>query len=109
MSDVVAFLATVPLLEGIPAGRAGRTSPALLRRRDVPAGHVLWRQGEEALAMLLIVDGRRVGLAARCPATAGRGRAALGRGEVLGEIPLLDGGRHSADGARDRAGDRCSR
>ena len=59
--------------------------------------------------MLLIVDGR-VSVSLRLPGDrARRGRRASGRGEVLGEIPLLDGGPPLGDGARDRAGDACSR
>ena len=46
--DAVAFLATVPLLDGMPGGRAGGARPASLRRRELPAGEVLWREGDEA-------------------------------------------------------------
>ena len=45
--------------------------------------------------MLLIVDGR-VSVSLRLPGDRTVEVASLGRGEVLGEIPLLDGGRHSA-------------
>jgi CRP-like cAMP-binding protein len=94
MSDVAAFLATVPLLEGIPEAELEDLA-GVLRRRDLPEGEVLWRQGDEALAMLLIVDGR-VSASLQLPGDRTVEVGTLGRGEVLGEMPLLDGGRHSA-------------
>ena len=45
--------------------------------------------------MLLIVDGR-VSVSLRLPGDRAVEVATMGPGEVLGEIPLLDGGRHSA-------------
>ena len=95
MSDgTVAFLATVPLLEGIPEPELAELS-GVLRRRDVPAGEILWRDGDEAAGMLLIVDGQ-VSVSLRLPGDRGVEVAAMGRGEALGEVPLLDGGQHSA-------------
>lgn len=95
MSDgAVAFLATVPLLEGIPEPELAELA-RVLRRRDVPAGEILWREGDEAAAMLLIVDGQ-VSVSLRLPGDRGVEVAAMGRGEALGEVPLLDGGQHSA-------------
>jgi CRP-like cAMP-binding protein len=93
-AELVGFLAGVPLLEGIPEPELADLA-ALLRRRDLPAGEVLWRQGDEARAMVLIVDGR-VSVSLRLPGDRAVEVASMGRGEVLGEIPLLDGGRHSA-------------
>ena len=95
MSDgTVAFLATVPLLEGIPEPELAELA-GVLRRRDVPAGEILWREGDEAADMLLIVDGQ-VSVSLRLPGDRGVEVAAMGRGEALGEVPLLDGGQHSA-------------
>lgn len=95
MSDgAVAFLATVPLLEGIPEPELAELA-RVLRRRDVPAGEILWREGDEAAGMLLIVDGQ-VSVSLRLPGDRGVEVAAMGRGEALGEVPLLDGGQHSA-------------
>ena len=45
--------------------------------------------------MLLIADGR-VSVSLRLPGDRAVEVTSVGRGEVLGEIPLLDGGRHSA-------------
>jgi CRP-like cAMP-binding protein len=92
--EVVAFLATVPLLDGVPEAELANLA-GVLRRRDLPAGEVLWNQGDEAVAMLLIMGGR-VSISLHLPGERAVEVASMGRGEVLGEIPLLDGGRHSA-------------
>jgi CRP-like cAMP-binding protein len=91
--DVVRFVATVPLLAGVPEAELGDLARTL-RRREVPAGEVLWRQGEDAGEMLLIVGGR-VSVTVRLPGDGTAEVASLGPGEALGELPLLDGGRHS--------------
>ena len=93
MSDA-AFLSTVPLLDGMPEEELANLA-GVLRRREVPAGEVLWNQGQEAVAMLLIVRGR-VSISLHLPGERAVEVASMGEGEVLGEIPLLDGGRHSA-------------
>jgi CRP-like cAMP-binding protein len=93
-AETVAFLATVPLLEGIPEAELAELA-RVLRRRDAAAGEILWRQGDEVVAMLLIVDGQ-VSVSLRLPGDRALEVASVGRGEALGEIPLLDGGQHSA-------------
>jgi CRP/FNR family cyclic AMP-dependent transcriptional regulator len=93
-TDAVTFLARVPLLESIPA----ETLEALarvMRRRDVAAGEVIWHEGDEAEAMLLVLDGR-VSMSLRLPGHRVVEVSAVGAGEVLGEVPMLDGGRHPA-------------
>ena len=49
MSDTVAFLSSVPLFEGIPEAELAELAQ-VLGRREVPAGEILWRQGDEARA-----------------------------------------------------------
>jgi CRP-like cAMP-binding protein len=93
-AETVAFLATVPLLDGIPEAELAALA-RVLRRRDAAAGEILWREGDEAVAMLLIVDGQ-VSVSLRLPGDRALEVASVGRGEALGEIPLLDGGQHSA-------------
>jgi CRP-like cAMP-binding protein len=88
------FLATVPLLGGMAEAELSELA-RVARRRELPAGEVLWREGDEATAMVWIVDGR-VSVSLRLPGERTVEVTSLGRGEVLGEIPLLDGGRHSA-------------
>jgi len=92
--DAINFLATVPLLDGMPEAELAELA-RITRRRELPAGEVLWRQGDEAKAMALIVDGR-VSVSLRLPGDRTVQISTMGRGEVLGEIPLLDGGLHSA-------------
>jgi CRP-like cAMP-binding protein len=94
MSDTAAFLASVPLFEGLPEVELEELAQ-VLRRRDVPTGEVLWREGDEAVAMLVVLDGQ-VSVSLRLPGERAVEVAGVGPGEVLGEIPLLDGGRHSA-------------
>lgn len=96
MSDAatVDFLASVPLLDGLPHGDLAELAGAM-RRRELPAGTVLWREGEPARSMVLIVDGE-VSVTLHLPGDRTVEVARMARGEVLGEIPLVDGGRHTA-------------
>jgi CRP/FNR family transcriptional regulator, cyclic AMP receptor protein len=93
MSEAISFLSSAPLLADLP-GLEPAELAEVLRFRELPAGEVLWREGDEAAALQLVVDGR-VSVSLRLP----RGReaevASVGPGGVLGEIPLLDGGPHS--------------
>jgi CRP-like cAMP-binding protein len=88
------FLSTVPLLDGIEEGELEDLA-RIMRPRDAPAGTVLWREGDEATAMLLIVEGR-VSVTLSLPGDRGVELTTLGPSEMLGEIPMLDGGCHSA-------------
>jgi CRP-like cAMP-binding protein len=91
MSDraIAGFLAGVPLLEGHDAAELAELA-RVLRRRTVRAGATLWSQGDDARELLFIVEGC---LAAVLDLPGDRaleiGRA--GRGEVVGEIGLLEG------------------
>jgi CRP-like cAMP-binding protein len=93
-SATVAFLSSVPLLKGIPERELAELAD-LLRRRELGVGETLWHEGEEAAGMVLIVDGR-VSLSVRLPGERTVEFTSAGAGEVLGEVPLLDGGQHSA-------------
>lgn len=95
MSDceTVDFLAAVPLLEG--QDKADLVELArVLRRRTVPVGEILWRQGDDARELMFVVDGV-VSASLHVPGdrTVEIGRA--GPGEVVGEIGLLDGEGHT--------------
>src|SRR3954453_19552501 len=86
----VAFLSRVPLLDGIPDAELSELAGAM-RRRLVPSGEVLWRGGDSATEMLWVVEGSvTVGLP--LPGERAVQIASLGPGEVLGEVPMLDGG-----------------
>jgi CRP-like cAMP-binding protein len=93
-SSAVPFLARVPLLEGIPEPELEELA-RVMRRRDLPAGEVLWRQGQEAVAMVVVVEGE-VAVSLHLPGDRTVEVARVGRGEVLGEVPLVDGGHHTA-------------
>src|SRR3954452_24428376 len=95
MSDreTVDFLAGVPLLAG--RGEADLVELArLVRRRTVPEGQYLWRQGDRARELVIIVDG----VISKLLDLSGDRTAELGRSgprDVVGEIGLLDGQGHA--------------
>jgi CRP/FNR family cyclic AMP-dependent transcriptional regulator len=95
MSDreTVDFLAAVPLLEGQDEADLVELA-RVLRRRTVPVGEILWRQGGDARELMFVVDGV-VSASLHVPGdrTVEIGRA--GPGEVVGEIGLLDGEGHT--------------
>jgi CRP/FNR family transcriptional regulator, cyclic AMP receptor protein len=91
MSDraIVDFLATVPLLEGQDETDLVELA-RLMRRRNVPEGAILWRQGDDPRELVLIVDGAvSSSLRVSGDRTVEIGRA--GPGDVVGEMGLLDG------------------
>lgn len=92
--------ATLELLAALPilAGLADGELEALARVTRVVAasrGDDLWREGDEADGLYVMVSGR-VTVNARLPAERDVEIATLGPGAVLGEIPLLGGGRRWA-------------
>jgi CRP-like cAMP-binding protein len=95
MSDreTVEFLATVPLLEGREEADLVELA-RVMRRRRLREGEILWRQGDDAREMAFIVDGAvSASLHLAGDRTVEIGRA--GRGEIVGEIGLLDGKGHT--------------
>ncbi len=90
--DEAGALAAVPLLAGIPGPELEELA-RVVRRRTARAGEVLWRAGDEAGAMMIVLDGR-VAISLRLPGDREVDIAVRGSGEIMGEIPLLDGGRH---------------
>lgn len=97
MSDreTVEFLATVTLLEGL--GEADLAALArVTRRRTVRAGQLLWRQGDDAREMLIIVNGT-LSASLDTPGERALVVASLGPGETVGEIALLDGAGHTVN------------
>ena len=95
MSDraAVAFLASVPLLEGLEEVDLVELA-RVMRRRTLQEGEILWRQGEAARELLFVIDGTvEASLQVLGDRTAEIGRA--GPRDVLGEIALLDGLGHT--------------
>jgi CRP-like cAMP-binding protein len=91
MSDgeTVDFLATVALLEG--REEADLLALArVMRRRTVPMGETLWRQGDAARELVFVVDGV-VSASLRVPGDRTVQIGTVGPGGILGECALLDG------------------
>jgi CRP/FNR family transcriptional regulator, cyclic AMP receptor protein len=95
MSDreTVEFLAAVPLFEDRDEADLVELA-RIMRRRTVREGEILWRQGEDAREMVVIVDGA-VSALLHVPGDRTVEIARAGPGEIVGEIALLDGGGHT--------------
>lgn len=95
MSDrnPIEFLSTLPLFEGIDEADLADLAH-VMRRRTLSKGEVLWREGDDANYMALIVDGH-LAVTRRVSGEHAVNVIDLGPGETLGEIPLFDGGLHT--------------
>src|SRR4051794_17787786 len=93
MSDTASFLASAPLLAGLGESDLAELA-GLLRPRDLATDEHLWREGDEATALHLVAQGH-VSVSLHLLGKRETTVAGMGPGEVLGEVPLLDGGRHS--------------
>lgn len=87
------FLAGVPLFAPIPANELEDVA-RVMRTVELEPGDVLFRQGDEAKGLHVLEQGL-VQACRRLPDGDELEYARLGAGEVLGEIPLLDGGLRS--------------
>src|SRR5690242_16791841 len=92
--DIAALLAGVPLFAGIPADELAELA-GVVRRREIAQDELLWREGDEADGLHVIVDGR-VAAALRLPGGGEVVLASMGSGELLGELALLDAGSRTA-------------
>jgi CRP/FNR family cyclic AMP-dependent transcriptional regulator len=81
-------LAQVPLFRDLSAQEL-RLLAATVREREYPAGATLLTQGETGVGLFVIVSGR-VRVAQHQGDGDDREIAVLGRGDVLGEMSLLD-------------------
>jgi CRP-like cAMP-binding protein len=88
------FLASVPIFDGVPEAELNELGE-ILRRREYSAGEVIWSEGDAAAGLVLICDGQ-VSLSLALPGERAVEFNTLGRGQILGEVPAVDGGRHSA-------------
>jgi CRP/FNR family transcriptional regulator len=95
MSDgaTVDFLATVPLLEGLEEADLVELA-RVMRRRTVRKGEVLWRQGDDARELLVVVDGA-LSASLHVPGDRMVEIGSAGPGQIVGEIALLDGQGHT--------------
>jgi CRP-like cAMP-binding protein len=97
-----AFLQQVPLFAGLTADEL-HDLVAVMQPIELAPGQLLWRQGQTADALNLL-SGGRIGIFLRQPGGTEVHLTTLGPGEVLGEVPLIDGGTRSATArALDRA------
>ena len=90
MDERLDFLADVPLFAGIPEPELEEVA-RVMGRVELEPGDVLFTQGQEATGLHVLESGI-VQACRRLPGGAELEYARLGRGDVLGEIPLLDGG-----------------
>jgi CRP-like cAMP-binding protein len=67
----------------------------IMRRREFRAGHVIWRQGDEAGELVFVLEGR-VSISLQLPGDATVEVSSVGPGEVVGEMGMIDGGPRSA-------------
>lgn len=88
------LLGTLPLFFGF-SDEELEALARVTRVLDVKDGTVLWREGDEADGLHVIAGGR-IKIDSRLPGEREVEIATLGRGEVLGEVALLGGGRRTA-------------
>jgi CRP-like cAMP-binding protein len=100
--DRVEALAAAPLFTGLER-RSLVEVARVMRPRSVAAGDVLWHHGAEAKGMAVIVEGR-VAVTLRLPGDRSVEVSDAGPGETIGELPLIDGGPHSATARVTEAG-----
>jgi CRP/FNR family cyclic AMP-dependent transcriptional regulator len=87
-------LKKIPLFSSLPESDQ-QNLVGLLRRENLRKGETLFRQGDEGIALYLIVQGRvKISISRRMDKVT---LAILGQGEFLGEMALLDGLPRSAD------------
>jgi CRP-like cAMP-binding protein len=84
----------VPLFVDLPAHELEDLA-RVMQPIERPAGAPLWRQGEAADGLHVIVEGK-IAISLRQPGGSELHVATLGPRDVLGEVPLLDGGTRSA-------------
>lgn len=92
--DVLRTLESVPLFVDLPAHELEDLA-RVMQPLERPANAVLWRQGQAADGLHVIVEGK-IAISLRQPGGSELQVATLGPRDVLGEVPLLDGGTRSA-------------
>jgi CRP-like cAMP-binding protein len=86
-------LADLPLFAGCSAAQVA-TARRLLTLLSVDAGSVLMREGGFGTEVMIVADGHAT--VARHTDSGESVLATVGRGDVVGEMSVLDGGRRSA-------------
>jgi CRP-like cAMP-binding protein len=93
-SDLGSLLAEVRLFAGVAEEELDEIAD-VLQPVELQRGDVLFRQGEEASGLHVVATGS-VGVYSRLPGGREVDLAALGVGEVIGELSLVDGGTRAA-------------
>src|SRR5262245_48336641 len=91
---VIPFLASVPLFSDLEPAHLSEIA-RLARRFEVPLGAGLFRQGDEADGLYVIESGS-IQVTTRLLGENKVGLSLLRRGDLLGEMSLVDGGKRSA-------------
>ncbi len=92
---IARFLQTVELFAELPADELEELV-RVMQPLHAATGDRLWRQGEPADGLHVVVQGT-VAISLRQPGGGELRLATVGAGEVLGEVPLLDGRTRSAN------------
>lgn len=92
--DIAALLSVMPLFDGASAEQLADIAPAF-EVVQLEAGAVLWRQASSVDGLHVLVSGEAQ-VCRRLPGEREFEVARLRPGDVMGEIPLLGGGTHSA-------------
>ena len=87
--EKISLLKEVPLFWGCSEKELKHIAK-VAEQVDLPAGAVLMREGEPGREMYIIADGNAK------VTVSGRKRATVGKGEVVGELALLDHGLRTA-------------
>ena len=87
---VAAPLSAFDLLAGVPREELAALV-RMMRRREIRAGQVIWRQGDDAGELVFVVEGR-VAISLELPGGATVGVSSVGPSEVMGELGVIDGG-----------------
>ena len=93
--DALRVLESVPLFADLPANEL-EDLVGVMQWIERPSNAPLWRQGQTADGLHVIVEGK-IAISLRQPGGSELRVATLGPRDVLGEVPLLDGGTRSAN------------
>ena len=83
-------LASFDFLEGVPEDELDVLARTM-RRRELRAGQVLWRQGDESHELAFVLAGH-IAISLQLPGGAAVEVSSVGPGEVMGETGVIDGG-----------------
>lgn len=89
------LLSDLPLFKGLDF-RSVASMASVMKERTLQPGQLLFEQGDKAWSLYIIIRGEVQVELPTLLDSSGRVVATLGRGEIVGEMSLLDGARRSA-------------